>query len=671
VVPVMLPEAFSGFGKTASKGIILAGTQGARYGVAVDQDLGVVEGPDLTVLALPKLAAKPWLPAAALAKGRICLLVDSKAFADPEDTAMGRPIQAVFTPSSLFPAQFRKIGVAIVEFSLLGTRHAVPQEEMRDDLALLPIVPVPGTPEIVLGVAELRGELLPVLDLAALFGRRSPIGKNSRMMHIVNGDFQALVITGEVAGARLLPVETQRQVPIVLPHGVLYGCYLDAGGVRLILNVEALAVHFEKTAVREFVASLSPELLETSAHETAPTATIAPAQHYSVTFSELPAGSPAGASETDQEWERGAVSPLIKTVYQPGGDTRFVQDLYAETSRDEQLVAHTGAGDAAHPAMRGEDRIGEDARAEAAAEAAAREQERLRVEAEKLRAENEARSRAVEQTRLKAEADAKVIEEKRALEIAEKLKSETASLARAEAEARTQKQKAERQRAAEEMAIMAAADARKREEEAERLAAEQAGIAAAEAAKREADEARQRKEEAERRAASEALAKSRMLPEQQAALKLSPVPRPGEVRPAVRKRGKYIVIAALIAFFVIVIYFVSVPKRPDPPQGSSMPEKTGKQAATQKSAPQPGTEPSLYLTVPPSKAITAPFVYTVVKGDNLWSIAKRFTGNALSYPRVARDNSIAAPDLIFPGQKILLVQQATGTGPRGAASSSE
>jgi nucleoid-associated protein YgaU len=56
--------------------------------------------------------------------------------------------------------------------------------------------------------------------------------------------------------------------------------------------------------------------------------------------------------------------------------------------------------------------------------------------------------------------------------------------------------------------------------------------------------------------------------------------------------------------------------------------------------------------VPPSKAVPAPFVYTVVKGDNLWNIARRFTGNPLNYPRVAKDNSIATPDLIFPGQRI-------------------
>ena len=78
-------------------------------------------------------------------------------------------------------------------------------------------------------------------------------------------------------------------------------------------------------------------------------------------------------------------------------------------------------------------------------------------------------------------------------------------------------------------------------------------------------------------------------------------------------------------------------------------------------------DPPLYLAVPSGGTMSAPFVYTVVKGDNLWNIAKRFTGNPFNYPRVARDNSLATPDLIFPGQTIRLLPQ-TAAGPRGAAS---
>lgn len=625
VVPVMLPGALLGIGdQDGGKGMLLAGPRGGRYGVAVDRDLGVVEGGDLKALTLPVLAAKPWLPAAVHAQGKICLLVDFGLFEAFEEIAGERPILDVFKPASLFPARFRKIGAEVVEFSLLGARHAVPHEEMKEDLALLPFVPVPGTPEIVLGVAELRGELLPILDLAAIFGRRSPPGKKGRMMRIVNGDFQALVVTEEVAGSRRLPVETQRQVPIALPHQVLYGCYLDAGMVRLILNVEALAVHFEKASVRELVASLTPDIDEQTeqAHET------------------LKQAPP--------------VPPAAETGHGPGEAPRPDRDKDAVTVECATETAPAEAGDSALAAALDEERIREEARREATAEAAARELARQRVEAERLAAEDEARSRAAEQARLRAEADAKALEEKRLYEEAERVKAEEEERARAEAGAKAREQEAASGKTAEDAAKIAAEETRKREEEeARRKAEDLASEAAAVAARRAAEEAeRQRAADEAKRQAAEALAKSRMMPGPPMDPRFSQGPRPGEGRPAARERGKRIGLASVIGLLlVLILYFVSMPKRPEP-QGPSKPEATGKQAATRKNAPQPEKEPPLYLTVPPDKAVPDPSVYTVIKGDNLWNIAKRFTGNPLNYPRVAKDNSIATPDLIFPGQRI-------------------
>ena len=46
--------------------------------------------------------------------------------------------------------------------------------------------------------------------------------------------------------------------------------------------------------------------------------------------------------------------------------------------------------------------------------------------------------------------------------------------------------------------------------------------------------------------------------------------------------------------------------------------------------------------------------YTVVKGDTLWGIAKKFYGNGNRYPEIAKANNIANPNVIHVGQKILI-----------------
>ena len=65
------------------------------------------------------------------------------------------------------------------------------------------------------------------------------------------------------------------------------------------------------------------------------------------------------------------------------------------------------------------------------------------------------------------------------------------------------------------------------------------------------------------------------------------------------------------------------------------------------------SEPPLVLDIPRETQIITD-VYVVVTGDTLWSISERFTGNPFNFPRIAGENRIANPDLIFPGQRIRL-----------------
>jgi nucleoid-associated protein YgaU len=46
--------------------------------------------------------------------------------------------------------------------------------------------------------------------------------------------------------------------------------------------------------------------------------------------------------------------------------------------------------------------------------------------------------------------------------------------------------------------------------------------------------------------------------------------------------------------------------------------------------------------------------YTVVRGDTLWGIAKRFYGNGSRYPEIAKANNIPNPDIIHVGQVLLI-----------------
>ena len=583
-------------------GMLIAGSDGGRHGLLVDEDLGIIEQQDLRISDLPALARQTWMPAAAVSSGTVYPLIDAGRIISERPGEGEREDTKSFSPTSGFSSRFRKSEADVVEFSLLGTNHAVPKEEVKEVHALLPISRIPHTPDIVLGVADMKGELLPVLDLAAVFGRRSAVNRKWRMIRIANGDFHCLVVTEAVRGDRRLSREDQKQLPLALPHQVLYGCYLDGGMVRLIMNVQSLAVHFEKPAVRELVTSLAPEM-------DAPVEKVIPIE----------------ARPTTVDLQKAAVIDRA-AVPEP-------MPVVAERSTAEPPPLVPVESPEAVRVLEEQTRLAEEERKHRE-EAQAEEEAKQRDEAERHRREDEERLRDAEQARLQAEAEdaQKALEEQRRAEERIRIQAEADAAARAEAETR------ERER-----------------ETARRIAAE---------------EARNRQvqiEEAERHAAEQALVT-------EAPTAAAPIPqeRTYQEQPAAeRKRGKHWTIAAgLAAVLVLLIYFISAPvKQPEPPvvkkelptavqKPSPPPVEVKKEApaTVQKKMPEPAMPAPLYLTVPPERVVPAQNIYTVVKGDTLWGIAKRFTGDPLNYPRVARDNSIATPDLIFPGQRIKLVQ---------------
>ena len=241
--------------------MLIARIEDSVFGLLIDGDEGTLSSGEVTIKPAPLIAQNSWLRHVVVRAGELIPLVDlAMALSSGSGAVDEKPVWQRYTPGSQFPDLFFKHDVDVVEFSLLGERHALPKQEVGNVIAFKPCRALPDALPIVIGVAEHEGEILPVVDLAMMFGRRSVTTPAWRMMLVSNGDFRALVITETVYKERRLPLDIHRAVPIHLPHNLMYGCYPDAEVVRLILNVEAISVHFKKSLIQKFLPALSHEM---------------------------------------------------------------------------------------------------------------------------------------------------------------------------------------------------------------------------------------------------------------------------------------------------------------------------------------------------------------------------------------------------------------------------
>jgi len=76
--------------------------------------------------------------------------------------------------------------------------------------------------------------------------------------------------------------------------------------------------------------------------------------------------------------------------------------------------------------------------------------------------------------------------------------------------------------------------------------------------------------------------------------------------------------------------------------------------------------PPAEVSGPPAPAVE-PLTHRVEEGESLWRIARRLLGDPLLYPRIAERNRIPNPDLIHPGQVLLLERGWARAGDAGLA----
>ena len=233
---------------------------GQGIGFLVDSDIGELPGKRYTVSQLPLPVRSDWLRLAAIRGNRVIPIVDLEVLlAARPDTIEDKPDVRELSAPSPFQSRFDRQDVKIVEFSLMGALHALPELEVEDSFPFKSILPIPNGDILAAGVVLHEGHLLPVIDLARCFGRQSKPTADWHFILVRNNEFRVLIMTDTVVDAQTLPVDMQRDLPFVSSNSVVYGCYPAENGVRLILNIEALTVYFDEEHNQEFISSLSKE----------------------------------------------------------------------------------------------------------------------------------------------------------------------------------------------------------------------------------------------------------------------------------------------------------------------------------------------------------------------------------------------------------------------------
>src|ERR1700733_3208920 len=93
------------------------------------------------------------------------------------------------------------VGVAL---RMAGELYLVAREEAREVLGVpAPLTRVPGAKSWILGLANIRGQLLPVIDLRAFLGSGpTPPSRNTRVIVVNDRDIPAGLLVDEVLGFR-------------------------------------------------------------------------------------------------------------------------------------------------------------------------------------------------------------------------------------------------------------------------------------------------------------------------------------------------------------------------------------------------------------------------------------------------------------------------------------
>jgi len=120
-----------------------------------------------------------------------------------------------------------------VRIRVAAEHYALPVEQVLEVSELGEIAAVPGSPPEILGVRNLRGQVIPVIGLATMLGLSGE--EPSRLVVAESGELRAGLIVDEVLGVEELPPALEQ-----VDSEYLLGAFLIGGDLVGALDLAAV-----------------------------------------------------------------------------------------------------------------------------------------------------------------------------------------------------------------------------------------------------------------------------------------------------------------------------------------------------------------------------------------------------------------------------------------------
>jgi len=143
-------------------------------------------------------------------------------------------------------------------FSLAGEEYGIGILKVKEIIGMMNITPVPQTPEFVKGVINLRGKVIPVVDLRLRFALEAAAYTERTCIIVVEvagqgGSVMMGIVVdavSEVLNIRGADIENTPAFGVRLNTDFILGMAKAAGGIKILLDIDRVLSSEDLVAVR-------------------------------------------------------------------------------------------------------------------------------------------------------------------------------------------------------------------------------------------------------------------------------------------------------------------------------------------------------------------------------------------------------------------------------------